>query len=134
MEQQFSRTLGFMVHPVRLEILRDVATIEPDLPVLDSCVGLFQARLSVAKALDLGPGQDDSRLDFLQQFELESGSAVSGDDLHRVDLVIPLGLVLRAAALGHCRSSRFSVWNRRNQDFKGRVSNPAIGPRPRSYG
>src|SRR4051794_39723460 len=128
MKQQFSRTLGLMVHPVRLEILRDVASIEPDFPVLDSCVCLFQARLPVTKAFDLGTGQDDSRLDFLQQFELKSGSAVAGNDLHRVDLTIPLGLVLRATALGHCLSSRFSVGNRQKKNYKDRVSNPAIGP------
>src|SRR3954464_8279903 len=88
-----------MVHAVGLEVLRDVAPVEPDLALVDARVRLLQARLAVAEALDLGAGQDDPGLDRLDQVELVAGAAVARDDLDV--LVVALGLPLVRAALGH---------------------------------
>ena len=41
--------------------------MQPDLAAVDLGIGIFQVRLAVAQALDLGSGQDEPRLDLFQQ-------------------------------------------------------------------
>ena len=71
-------------------------------------VRLLEARLAVAEALDLGAGQDDPRLDLLEQVELEPGAAVPGDDLDSA--VVGLGRFRFAAVfLRHGDHRRFRI-------------------------
>ena len=110
MEQQLPRSLGNVVHPIGLDVLGDVAAHEPDLAAVEVGVSIFQVRLAVAQALDLGAGQDDPRLDLLQEVKLVPRAAVAGDDLEGAVVRLALRFAL-AAALGHRGTPFASVFD-----------------------
>src|ERR1041384_6022944 len=67
MHQQLARADRLRIPAVPLLVGGDVHSLEPELPIPYMGVGLLDRGLSVPKALDLSPGEDDARLPGLEQ-------------------------------------------------------------------
>src|SRR5260221_1105750 len=108
-----------MIHPIGLEVLRDIAAVEPDFALaVDLGVSLLEAGLAGPEAFDLGASQDDPGLDRLHQVVLEAGPAVARDDLDRLFVGL-LALRFFLARLRHHRRTPTLV-----RDRKGIIEGP----------
>ena len=81
MEQQLAIAIGIVILTVRLLVDGDVSADEPRLAVTHVGVGLLQRGASVAERLHLGPGEDESGLDALEQLVFVARAAVVHDEL-----------------------------------------------------
>ncbi len=92
--QQPAVALGLVVLPRRRGVGGDVHAVQPQLPLADRDVPLFQLRPRLAQRLDLGAPQLDPALQALQQLVAVGGVAVARH--------IPRAhLALAASRLGH---------------------------------
>jgi hypothetical protein len=80
-EKKLAVAVGVVRLDRRLLIGRDVKADEPELAVAGVGVGPLQGRLALAERLDLASGQDDARLDALEEVVLVPRTAVFGDQL-----------------------------------------------------
>ena len=67
MDQQFARTQRGMIEDVAVLVRTDVSIQQPELPVLDQAVGIFEVSEPGTDRFDLGAGQNDAGLKFFQQ-------------------------------------------------------------------
>jgi len=104
-KQELARSLGNVVHPVGLEILGDVAAVEPDLAAVDVGISVFQVRLAIAQALDLGAGQNEPRLDLLEELIVVARAPVARDDLDCRIVGFPRRFRFAGVLLGHFKPS-----------------------------
>lgn len=73
--------LRHVIETVGLVVLRDIASVEPDFPLLDTAIGLVERQSSAAKTLDLAPHQGDSAFEGVEDLVVVSGPPVFRDDL-----------------------------------------------------
>lgn len=64
---------------MRVDVFLNVAPHEPDFPLVDAGVGLFQRDLTLAQAFDLAPDQHDPALQRVEHGVVVAGLAVLGD-------------------------------------------------------
>ena len=95
-EEQLAGPLRLVVVAVRLLERRDVGADQPGLVALDPRVGVGQVDLAGPDRLDLGPGQDDPRLERVLDAELVARPSVEGDRRSRPRELAPC----RDAAMG----------------------------------
>ena len=76
MQQQLPRAAWFVILAVALVVRTDVGAVEEDFAIPDPGIAVLEVHVAQARALDLGPGQDDSRLEPLQQVKLVGGCPV----------------------------------------------------------
>ena len=79
--------------------------IEPDLAAVDLRISIFEVRLAVPQALDLGSRQHDAGLDPLHQLVIVPRAAVARDDLDSRIVGLRRGFCLGGFLLGHRYSS-----------------------------
>ena len=76
MEEEFAGSEGFVVGNIALFVRVDVTSDKKELSVLEASKGVLEGCVAVAEALHFGPLEDDSGLEFLDQFKLEAGPTI----------------------------------------------------------
>ncbi len=81
MHEQLAGTIGLVVRPVPLSVLRDVQADEPGFALAHIRVRLLQRRLPVTQRLYLGPGQHEAGLDPVAEVVVVPRAPVVDDQL-----------------------------------------------------
>jgi hypothetical protein len=68
-----------VIEDVAMLVGADVGVEQPKLAVFHQSVGILEVDLPFAGRLDLGAGEDDAGLEFLQQEVIVGGGAIAGD-------------------------------------------------------
>ena len=86
MEEEFAGSEGFVVGNIALFVRVDVTSDKKELSVLEAGKGVFEGGVAVTETLHFGPLKDDSGLEFLDQFEFESGPAIGDSAIYALFL------------------------------------------------
>src|SRR5918994_4156967 len=112
MNEELARAVSLVIGAIAMAVGRHVGANQPQLTILEARVGFGDGRFPVADRLDLGAGQDDARLDRLENVKIVEGAPVAGDDAVATATVVS-GDGVRGRSLGcHSRtigSARESV-------------------------
>ena len=103
-DQQLAGAQGGMVEDVAVVVGSDVAVEQPEFAILEQPVGVFEVGLSGADRFDLGPGQGDSGLEFLQQEVVMGGDPVDGGIALAGRGRVAAGIFLRTSAWSDVRA------------------------------
>jgi len=80
-EQKFPCTFRFMIEPIGLKVLLNIAVDKPDLTIFDLRIGLCKRAAAFAQALHFASDQNDAALIRIKNFVIMSGLAVLANDL-----------------------------------------------------
>lgn len=105
--QEFSGTLRHMIESIGLDILRNIATDEPNFVLFDLGIRLVQGYLAVAQAFYFASHQDDAAFQ-----RIEHQIVVPGFAILRNDLVVWTGWGRPLFLGGFAQSSTFTATRR----------------------
>ena len=80
MQQQLSLPFRGVSTADRERVRSDVGVLQPEFPVLDQAVGVFELHLTGAEALHLGPREDDASLIRVEDVVVVACAPVGCDD------------------------------------------------------
>ena len=118
MEKQLAWSLGFVVQPVRFDVLLNVTAQQPDLAVFDLGVRFGQRTAPFTQAFHLAAHQDDAALERVEDDVVVPRFAVLADDLQTVLLRVFLFVVV---LFGSRRKLTFSTRAGKSGIRKGKV-------------
>ena len=105
--EQFSRAKRGMVRVTAVLVGADVAVQEPELSVLDQAIGVLEIGLAGADGFDLGAGENDSDLEFIEQeivvprVPVNGGISLSGGSGLPAGIFLAIRLRLMGSLLRH---------------------------------
>lgn len=79
MHEQLARPAGIVVLNIRVLVLLNIASNEPDLPAVDAAVGFFNAHGTGAEALYFASDELNATLEGVEHLVFEASFAVVGD-------------------------------------------------------
>jgi len=87
-EQQLAVTMGGVVIVGTVTVLGNIHVFNPHLAVDDHAIGIGQSALALTDGLDLGPGQDDTRSERLDNLIVKRRTAVLDIDVITINFII----------------------------------------------